>query len=419
MSKKFIVICVLVIIITVILRLMPSYFYSQGKHNYDKQNYEKAYNYLKKSYNIDKKNQDYRYYYVHTMLKLKPDKSIQEDMFKISTDTLNDSAHQAAQNQVSKWKYNVLKNIGNNYIEQVPSNSKILRWSKFPVKYTIINNSGSNIPDYYFNVVKRAFSQWHSSTKFLKFEESQNDAQIIIEYKKLPDNVCEGNVCRFVLGFTTPEFSGKHLKKMNIILYDKNPVGNFFSENELYNTVLHEIGHALGIMGHSYNENDLMHMSAEQTNIYTQYRSSFQYLSQQDINTITLLYKLIPDITNSDNINTEGLVYAPIILGTSEDISKRKLKEAQNYIKKAPDLAGGYIDLGVAYVELGKNNEAIEAMQKAYDLAKNDTEKYLSLFNLSLIYMNNGNMQKAKEYALKAQQISDTEDIRNLILNFR
>ena len=209
---------------------------------------------------------------------------------------------------------------------------------------------------------------------------------------------------------------------MKIVLYTNDPNGNFFSDKELYNTILHEIGHALGIMGHSYSTEDLMYMSTnENTSFYAPYRSSFQYLSSKDINTIRLLYKLVPTITNTPqkDLKTKGLVYAPIVLGTSNQISLRKLKEAQNYIKNAPDLAGGYIDMGIAYAELNRNAEAIRAMKKAYSLAKSDEEKFMICFNLSVILLNINKLDSALSYAEEAQQITDNEDIKELISNIK
>ena len=205
---------------------------------------------------------------------------------------------------------------------------------------------------------------------------------------------------------------------MTITLYDKDPNGNFFSDKELYNTILHEIGHALGIMGHSYSSEDLMYMSSsENNNIYTQYRSSFQYLSSKDINTIKLLYKLLPTVTNSDHIETKNLVYAPIVLGTSKEISNRKVKEAQNYIKNAPDLASGYIDLAIAYSELGKNKEAIKYMLQGYERSKTNDEKYSSAYNLATLYLNSKDYESAIKYAEIAKEISNNEEIKELIMN--
>ena len=71
--------------------------------------------------------------------------------------------------------------------------------------------------------------------------------------------------------------------------------------------------------------------------------------------------------------------------------------------------------MGIAYSELGKRNDAINAMNKAYALSKTDNERYIVLYNTSVIYLNSGDSAKAKDYALKAQQISDTPEIREII----
>lgn len=421
-DRKFtVIICTLAILYAIGIKCAPAYYFNTGKIALKKQDYVTAHKNLRNAYNFNKNNKDYRYYYVQSLLNLSPIITVQKEMFEIASSSHNDSAQDLAENKVAEWRNNVMRNIGDNYIEQAPMDKGIMRWDseKFPLKITVIDNSGIDIPSYYTDEVLKAFNQWEISTQFLKFAPAKNssEANIQVIIKPLPNDVCTGNTCRYVVGYTTPDFKGTILNRMTIVLYSKDPHGNFFSDKELYNTALHEIGHALGIMGHSYSSDDLMYMASDNNNFYTPYRSSFQYLSSKDINTIKLLYKLIPDITNSEKINTKGLVYAPIILGTSKDISSRKLKEAQNYIKQAPDLAGGYIDMGIAYSELNKTNDAIKAMQKAYELSKTDNEKYISLYNLSAVYMNAGQLDKALSYANEAKKIADTDEIKDLITN--
>ena len=414
-----ILVCSIAIIYLIVIKAMPHFFFYNGKSAFEKHNYVKAYSNLKKAYYFDKKNKDYRYYFVKTLTNLVPNLEVQKNMFEIASSEEEDSAQSLAENKVTEWKFNVLRNIGDNYIEQTPLDKGIIRWdiNKFPIKIKIENNV--SVPDYYNVEILRAFNQWTLSTGFIKFSKTDNDADIIVKIMSLPSSTCSDNQnCKYVVGYTTPTIKGRILKYMTIILYDKDPYGNYFSDKELYNIILHEIGHALGIMGHSYSSDDLMYMASE-NNIYMSYRSAFQYLSSKDINTIKLLYKLIPDVTNSENINTKDLVYAPIVLGSSKEISKRKLKEAQNYIKNAPNLAGGYIDLGIAYSELGKDKDAIKAMQKAYELASTDTEKYLCAFNLSALFLKIKGFEQAEEYANIAKKINNSEEIQELIMNIK
>ena len=268
--------------------------------------------------------------------------------------------------------------------------------NKFPLTVSIVENKNVSVPPYYKTEILKAFSQWQTATNFITFATTDNPNSANITNP--PKVSCNEKECKYVVGFTTPEFKGEMLHKMNIVLYSQDPNGNFFSDKELYNTILHEIGHALGIMGHSYSTEDLMYMSTDSTaSFYAPYRSSFQYLSSQDINTIRLLYKLVPTITNTPlkEFQTKGLIYAPIVLGTSNQISMRKLKEAQNYIKNAPNLAGGYIDMGIAYAELDKPNEAIKALKKAYSMVKSDDDKYMVCYNLAVINLNNNRLDEA------------------------
>ena len=418
-----ILVCAFFILFAVFLKATPVCFYYQGKSALDKKDYIKAHKCLKNAYNFDKKNKDYRYYYVQSLLRLSPTVTVQKEMFNIASSDDKDSAQTVAEAKIAEWRNNILSNIGNNYIEQAPSDKGIVRWSieKFPLKIALVNQSNVEIPEYYNNEVYRAFSQWEVSSQILKFSSTNNanDADILVKFENLPNDVCDGNGCKYVVGFTTPSIKNNILKKMTITLYTKDPNGNYFSDKELYNTILHEAGHALGIMGHSYSSDDLMYMATEGSNFYTPYRSSFQYLSSQDINTIKVLYKLVPAITNSEKVNTKGLVYAPIVLGTSKEISLRKLKDAQNYVKSAPDIPGGYVDLGVAYAELNKTHEAVKALQKALTLSKSDSDKYISYFNIAVVFVNSGDTKNALEYALKAQSISNNDEINELITNIR
>ena len=406
----------------------PDYFYKVGMHNFEEKKYSEARDYFKKALVLDSKNEDYRYYYVQTLAKFKPTYEIQKEMFKFANDEYSDGAHVFAGIQVNAWKSNLLQLYGSNYIEQVPINSMILRWniSTFPLKIYIGAMKNMNVPNYYMDVITRAFGQWTTSSGFLKFSfiDNPDNADILVLFDELPANSCDSNGCRYVVAFASPTVKGETLKRMTITVYDKDPNGNYFSDKELYNTVLHEIGHAMGIMGHSYSTNDLMYMGNQvgSTNPpVIKYRSEFQYISYQDVSTVRLLYNLGPDITNTSlsEVNFDKLIYPPIILGSSTTIMKRKLKEAQEYIKNAPDLANGYVDQGIAYDALGDMKKAADSFTMAYNKSKTDEDRYIALYNMAAMYLNKNKKELALQYAQQAQKIFDSEEIRELIGNIK
>ena len=425
-SDRFciILICAVSLFFGAFYKFAPMYYFKQG-HSYLKNHeYSNAYENFKKAYKLNKFNKDYKYYYVKSMYVMPATLNIQKEMFEIASSEQEDSAQLAAEEKIIQWKTHISNKFGDNYIEQATQDNGILRWDskKFPLKVYISNNDNIKIPNYYTAEIDKAFTQWQISTNFITFTKvaDENYSDITVKISPLPDNVCSENSCKYVVGYTTPKTKKNFLEKMVITLYATDPLGNYFSDKELYNTILHEIGHALGVMGHSYSTGDLMYMStSEDNNYYSPYRSTFQYLSSKDLNTINLLYKLYPTTTNTplNELDKNELIYAPIVLGTNEQISSRKLKEAQIYIKKAPNLSSGYIDLGIAYSELNKPKEAIKAMKKAYKLAQNDNEKYIVAFNLAIIYMNNKKYDEALVCAQEAQKISNNEDIEVLIYN--
>ena len=425
--KKLKTIFLLFIIAAVVVSIymLPSLSFKHGKKYYSAQKYAEAFKPLDFAYKIDKDNSDYRYYYVLTLTNLKPVLKVQKALFEISQSNIDDTARYIAKKKINEWRANVEENIGSNYIHNAPSEKGIIRWdiSKFPLKTVLLNME--NVPEYYRTEILASLESWRDAVNFLGFEiaEKESDADIVINIKSLPKDICDGDTCQYVAGFTVPEIKHGLLKRMIITLYDKTPDGKYLSDKELFNIVLHETGHALGIIGHSYYEGDLMFVSAAASNEtdYLRSGSSFQYLTSGDVNTIKLLYKLIPDISNTpvENINSEGLIYAPIIIGSAEEVKQGKLKEAQAYIKESPMLSGGYIDLGIAYSELGDEDNAIKAFKKAEQLAVSATEIYIACYNLAIQYKSMNERTAALKYAQKAQKINETHEITELILKLQ
>jgi tetratricopeptide (TPR) repeat protein len=206
------------------------------------------------------------------------------------------------------------------------------------------------------------------------------------------------------------------LEKMNLTFFKTNPRHELFSPLEVYNTALHEIGHTLGLMGHSDNPEDLMYASNDNSkNIYTLYRSDFQYLTSRDLKTLALLYRLEPTISNVKGLHSENFYYPPLIMGSEDARLFKKLEEYQKYIQKYPNFAAGYINIASIYVDMGDFDLALKALNSASNLAQNEDENYMVAYNRAIIYYNKRDYNNALNYAKQAKSIRPSNNIDELI----
>jgi len=417
-----ILIVVLAVSIFIFTKLLPDINLNAGKNAYQNKKYQEAYYDLQKAVRLSPRNYEARYYYIQTLIKLKPTIEIQKEIYNITQNNLADSADLFADMQMGKWKKQILGSSGENYINEVPLENDIVRWDvkKFPLNVYIKTNS-TIAPKYYEGMIQKAFLQWQTSTdNFIRFKfvDNEKDSNITVSINSSADmKKCTGADCKYAVAYTTPQISGNHLKKMNIYFYDSNNLGQPFPEREIYNTALHEIGHSLGIMGHSQNPDDLMYMESNKNNINYDINSDIQLISSSDLNTLNLLYKLVPDITNTSmsKFDTSRQFYSPIVMGSSPEINSKKITVAQNYIKAAPQVPNGYIDLAAAYSETKQYKLAIETLEKGLSYCSNNNEKFIIYYNTAITYMQLKDWNDAIKYGQMAKSLNTDSDVDGLI----
>lgn len=423
MKKK--IITVILILTTAFLlyflgKILPDIYLKLGRTDYESANYVKAYSDLKIAILLSPKNSEIRRYYTKTLLHLAPTLEIQKELYKISQAGLNDSSELISSIKIAEWKNQILSNIGTNYIDQVPFNDEILRWDvkKFPLTVCIQNKS-TIAPKYYETEVKRAFLEWQNSSGFINFKFTDNEKEANINVQINPSanmKKCDQEDCKYSVAYTTPLISNNLLKRMDIFFYDSNNLNKPFSQREIYSTAIHEIGHSLGIMGHSYNKSDIMYMETSPDKL-NYFDDNITPISPTDLNTLNLLYKLTPDITNTrqNEFDTSRQFYAPIVMGNDKQINSKKILEAENYIKMAPNLSNGYIDLASAYAGEKQYRKALESLNEALSLSSNDDEKFIIYYNFSIIYMQIKDWENSLKYADMAKQINPTNEVYGLI----
>lgn len=158
-----------------------------------------------------------------------------------------------------------------NYIKELDYHSK---WYKMPVKVWIEESP-------YKQTAQKAFSEWQTESNYLvnfTYVSSPKQAQIKLYFvDKINKALSDQNI-----GLTHLNYIGNMNLKATIQILQRTDSNQMRSYAQMYPVILHEIGHALGMSGHSQRNNDIMY-----ENNYT----NDTHLSNRDINTLRAIYK--------------------------------------------------------------------------------------------------------------------------------
>ncbi len=279
------------------------------------------------------------------------------------------------------------KKFSGNYIDRTLNNGRLIRWnpSTFPLKVYIENNP--SLPDYYYTEVRNAFEEWEkASNEFITFTYiyTKSNANIICEFP--PNFISEANEKKMITGYSKFNIENNKIKNSQITLASYNLKSKYFSEKEIYATALHEIGHSLGISGHSLNPQDIMYPTSS-------YKSA--KLSSNDIITLKLLYSIVPDISNKNftDKQKEKYITSKDILGEYDTRINIEIENTKNDLDASGHLSSSkFLRIAELNYQNKNYNDALKYAQTSYKLNPNDDATVI----LAKIYYKTENYEEAK-----------------------
>ena len=172
------------------------------------------------------------------------------------------------------------------YFREVAANGKIVRWNRasFPLKVYVQDTP--DVPDYYREVVIRAYQSWERASEGLvSFEivETQEEADMRCYFKNFnsDDNS--------PIGTQSFDIKGNTIIGSTINLKKTDAKKHNLDSKQLFSSALQEIGLSLGLNGKSPSIYDVMYP------IGTKFNTE---ITARDLKTLALVYSVVPDVTN-------------------------------------------------------------------------------------------------------------------------
>lgn len=346
--------------------------------------------------------------------------SFQKDVNNEKIDTLNDftlkydifyeKIKEKIKSEEKLPKINVSENYypKNNYLKNaVNTNGKIYYYKNMPIRVFIPNSD-------YNHAITQAFIYYNNQFNGLlsfALAKDKADADIIVE---LSEEISNNKLNSTALSSTELVLGEKYIDSANIFIY-LNKIELVDAESPLvvvYNLMLHEIGHAIGINGHSSNyKNDIMYPIC-----------SFDDLakfSDRDIETIKLLYSgnetlILSQIQNFKHEKINELKKNIELTNNYDEIlqleklycDESRYYDAKYYFEKAlsldPTNYENYINFAICQLKQKKYSDAENLLNTAFKFAKSDEQKATIYTNLSFLYNEINDYNNALSYSLNA-----------------
>lgn len=282
----------------------------------------------------------------------------------------------------------------------------VTRWNDTTTEILVYLTEGTSLEGWNpenTNLAKLAFDEWSDKINHrlnFKFTTDPDNYDVKFSWVQEPFE-SNDNSEHVPVGINKTGTWGNLLRYSDIEISLKNMDKRLFSKEALYSTILHEIGHMIGLKEHSNNPADIMYPFTKGGGI-----------SERDLQTFNELYSKEPTYTNPSGIKLSQISKNIILIDQGREyINEGKYKKAYRYLRRMSDaFDAGMIDeldylMGIAAYGSEKYEEAIEFLKpaKANYSIKRYPQRYLGICYVQLGHKHHDkwgkkNKKKAKAY---------------------
>lgn len=363
--------------------------YNTGLSLYAQGKYTGAFAYFLRATRQDERNINARYYLADTLVRINRRAEAREEYRKIRELAPDSRAARLSATALARlqespqqgiggfWRlsgqtsaqredrYTGLIGDGDTYLDQVTETNGAVRWSllKSPLKVYVeeaplgIRNFQPAFP----SQVRRALDIWmnvldHQLSYTLQSTPEQADIRVSwVNTLDTRGHLGDGGTA-YTAGLTSPRLQDDQLQFMDVRLATFNILGEPQNANLIYAVAIHELGHALGLLGHSDHPEDVMFARNKQ----------IIQPSPRDIRTLRALYAGRADIDNRTAAERRASP-APGTETTQGDSANQRSRERSLKLDEAirrletqsrqDGMALTWLNLGIAYFQKGRRLE--------------------------------------------------------------